>query len=131
MQTIGVIGAGQMGIGIAQTAAHHGYSVLLSDLDIERAEAAKAMIAGSLRRLEERGKLDGLTADEIEHRITPVAGYDVFRDASLVIAAATEREAVKAAIFKDVARFLGDGAILATNTSSIPITRLAASAGGP
>lgn len=131
MQTIGVIGAGQMGIGIAQTAAHHGYSVLLSDLDIERAEAAKAMIAGSLRRLEERGKLDGLTADEIEHRITPVAGYGIFRDASLVIEAATEREAVKAAIFKDVAPFLGDGAILATNTSSIPITRLAASARDP
>lgn len=131
MQIIGVIGAGQMGAGIAQTAARHGYSVFLSDLDIERAKAAKVTISRALRRLEERGKLEGTPAEAIEERIAPIAGYDSFREASLVIEAATEREAVKVAIFKEIAPAINDRAILASNTSSIPITRLAASSGDP
>ena len=131
MQIIGVIGAGQMGAGIAQTAARHGYSVFLSDLDIERAKAAKTTISVALRRLEERGKLEGTSAGAIEQRITPIAGYDAFHEASLVIEAATERETVKAAIFKEVAPVLSDLAILASNTSSIPITRLAANTSDP
>ena len=131
MQVIGVIGAGQMGAGITQAAAQHGYCLLLSDLDIERAEAAKATISADLRRLDERGKLEDVSVQDIEGRITPVAGYDAFREASLVIEAATEREAIKVSIFRQVAPLLSDLAILASNTSSIPITRLAAHSSDP
>lgn len=99
MQVIGVIGAGQMGAGIAQVAAQNGYSVLLSDIDIERAEAAKVAISAGLRRLEDRGRLEGISAQDAEGRITPITGCGAFREASLVIEAATEREAVKVSIY--------------------------------
>lgn len=120
-----------MGAGIAQTAARHGYEVLISDIDINRAKAAKMAIAEDMRRLEERGRLAGVSAREIEQRIVPTAGYDAFGDVSLVIEAATERASVKASIFREIAPRLNDAAILATNTSSIPITRLAANSTDP
>lgn len=120
-----------MGAGIAQTAAQHGYSVLLSDLTIDRASAAKATISRAVRRLEKHGKLQETSAEDIEGRITPIIGYDALREASLIIEAATEREDVKAAIFKEVTPVLSDIAILASNTSSIPITRPAANSIDP
>ncbi len=125
MKTIGVVGAGQMGAGIAQVAAQAGYRVLLSDVDLARAEAGKTGITRALDRLVERGKLVGEARDAALSLIEPVAGSPAFAAADLVIEAATEREEIKRAIFADIGTVLAPHAILASNTSSIPITRMA------
>ncbi len=131
MQTIGVIGAGQMGAGIAQVAAQAGYAVLLRDIDQSRADAGKASVEKRLKRAVDGGKLAATDAQSALARITPLADLAPFSACALVIEAATEREEVKRAIFADVAAVLGADAILASNTSSIPITRLAQASGDP
>lgn len=131
MKIIGIIGAGQMGAGIAQVSAQAGYDVLLSDVDITRAEAGKATVGKGLQRLVDREKMDAVTRDAVLSRITPVAGSASFASADLVIEAATEREDIKRAIFNDVGKVLRDDAILASNTSSIPITRMAQASPDP
>ena len=128
---VGVIGAGQMGAGIAQVSAGAGHEVLLSDIDIARAEAGKAGIAKALGRLVAKDKMTQGDADALLGRITPVADHAAFAPAALVIEAATEREEIKRAIFASVGAHLSDSAILASNTSSIPITRLAQAAPDP
>ena len=128
---VGVIGAGQMGAGIAQVSAGAGHDVLLADVDIARAEAGKAGIAKALTRLITRGKMTQADADTLLSRITPVADHAAFVPADLVIEAATEREEIKRAIFACVGPHLSATAILASNTSSIPITRLAQAAPDP
>ncbi len=131
MQTIGVIGAGQMGAGIAQVAAQAGYTVLLRDIDQSRADAGKASVEKRLKRAVDGGKLAATDAQSALAQITPLADLAPFSACALVIEAATEREEVKRAIFADVAAVLGADAILASNTSSIPITRLAQASGDP
>lgn len=131
MKIIGIIGAGQMGAGIAQVSAQAGYSVLLSDVDLPRAEAGKATVAKGLQRLVDREKMDEATRDAVLAKITPVAGSASFADADLVIEAATEREDIKRAIFTEVSKVLREDAILASNTSSIPITRMAQASPDP
>ena len=131
MQTIGVIGAGQMGAGIAQVAAQAGYLVLLSDIDAARAEAGKAGIAKGLARLVDKEKISADARGKALDMIQPVAGVEAMAPCALVIEAATEREDIKRAIFGNVGRLLSDTAILASNTSSIPITRLAQAAPDP
>lgn len=131
MKIIGIIGAGQMGAGIAQVSAQAGYDVLLSDVDITRAEAGKATVAKGLQRLVDREKIDAATREAVLSRITPVAGSASFASADLVIEAATEREDIKRAIFNDVGKVLREDAILASNTSSIPITRMAQASPDP
>ncbi|VVT06261.1 3-hydroxybutyryl-CoA dehydrogenase [Sphingomonas sp. EC-HK361] len=125
MQTIGVIGAGQMGAGIAQVSAQAGYRVLLTDVSLERAEAGKAGIAKQLARAVEKEKIDATARDAALARIEAVEGVSAMASAELVIEAATEREEIKRAIFADIGKVLGAEAVLASNTSSIPITRLA------
>ena len=131
MQSIGVIGAGQMGAGIAQVSAAAGYHVLLSDVDQARAAAGKAGVAKQLDRLVAKDKLDAAARDQALARIEPVADVTAMADCALVIEAATEREAIKRAIFAAVGPVLGADAVLASNTSSIPITRLAQAAPDP
>ena len=131
MKIIGIIGAGQMGAGIAQVSAQAGYDVLLSDVYITRAEAGKATVGKGLQRLVDREKMDAATRDTVLSRITPVAGSASFASADLVIEAATEREDIKRAIFNDVGKVLREDAILASNTSSIPITRMAQASPDP
>ncbi len=131
MKTVGVIGAGQMGAGIAQVSAQAGYRVLLSDMDLARAEAGKAGIAKQLNRLVEKEKIAADTRDAALALIEPVGDVSAMAPCELVIEAATEREAIKRAIFENVGKALGDSAILASNTSSIPITRLAQAAPDP
>ena len=131
MKIIGVIGAGQMGAGIAQVSAQVGYRVLLSDIDRARAEAGKAGIAKALGQLVEKEKIAGSDRDAALALIEPIAGSSAFADADLVIEAATEREEIKRAIFGEVGKVLRGDAILASNTSSIPITRLAQAAPDP
>ncbi|MGL4303356.1 MAG: 3-hydroxyacyl-CoA dehydrogenase NAD-binding domain-containing protein [Sphingomonas sp.] len=131
MQTIGVIGAGQMGAGIAQVSAQAGYRVLLSDVDQARAEAGKAGIAKALGRLVDKEKLTAEARDAALALIEPVADVSAMAPCGLVIEAATEREEIKRAIFGNVGKVLGADAILASNTSSIPITRLAQASPDP
>ncbi|MEO5867545.1 MAG: 3-hydroxyacyl-CoA dehydrogenase NAD-binding domain-containing protein [Sphingomonas sp.] len=131
MQTIGVIGAGQMGAGIAQVSAQAGYKVLLSDVDLARAQGGKAGIAKVLDRLVTKEKITAPTRDDVLARIEPVAGVETMAPCFLVVEAATEREEVKRAIFASVGKVLGGDAVLASNTSSIPITRLAQASPDP
>ncbi|QQV77471.1 3-hydroxybutyryl-CoA dehydrogenase [Sphingomonas aliaeris] len=131
MQTVGVIGAGQMGAGIAQVSAQAGYRVLLSDVSKERAEAGKAGIAKQLDRLVSKEKLEAGARDEALARIECVDSVAEMGPCALVIEAATEREEIKRAIFAEVGKVLGADAVLASNTSSIPITRLAQSSPDP
>ena len=131
MQTVGVIGAGQMGAGIAQVAAQAGYRVLLSDMDRARAEAGKGGIGKQLARAVEKEKIAAADADAALARIEPVDDVSAMAPCELVIEAATEREEIKRAIFETVGKVLGEQAILASNTSSIPITRLAQAAPDP
>ena len=131
MRTMGVIGAGQMGAGIAQVSAAAGYRVILSDVDQARAEAVKAGIAKRLARDVEKGKIDGQARDALLGRIEPVGDVAAMAPCALVIEAATEREAIKRQIFAAVGQVLSKDAVLASNTSSIPITRLAQAAPDP
>jgi 3-hydroxybutyryl-CoA dehydrogenase len=128
---IGVIGAGQMGAGIAQVSAQAGFQVFLSDVDLARAEAGKAGIAKQLARAVEKGKLDEAARETALANIDPVGEVEAMAPAALVIEAATEREEIKRTIFGRVGKVLGAEAILASNTSSIPITRLAQAAPDP
>jgi 3-hydroxybutyryl-CoA dehydrogenase len=125
VQTIGVIGAGQMGAGIAQVSAQAGFRVLLSDVSRERADAGLKGIARQLDRAVAKEKIDAAARDAAMVLIEPVEGSDAMAECDLVIEAATEREEIKRAIFGQVGAVLRPDAILATNTSSIPITRLA------
>lgn len=131
MKIIGVIGAGQMGAGIAQVSAQAGYHVRLSDVDLARAQAGKDGIAKAMGRLVDKEKISGDVRDAALALIEPVAGSSSFADADLIIEAATEREEIKRAIFAGVGKVLRGDAILASNTSSIPITRLAQASPDP
>ncbi|MDE1916963.1 MAG: 3-hydroxybutyryl-CoA dehydrogenase [Sphingomonadales bacterium] len=128
MKTVAVIGAGQMGRGIAQSGAQAGYDVLLSDMSMDLAEKGKGTIAKALDRLVSREKMTTGDAAAILDRITPIADLAMLGKADFVIEAATEREDIKLKIFESAGAHLGAEAILATNTSSIPITRMARSA---
>ncbi len=131
MRAVGVIGAGQMGAGIAQVSAGAGYHVYLSDLNLAKGEEGKAGIAKALSRLVAKEKMSAGDAETLLSRIEPVASYEPMADAGLIIEAATEREEIKRKIFESVGAVLGDQAVLASNTSSIPITRLAQSSPDP
>ena len=131
MNKIGVIGSGQMGAGIAQVAAQSGYHVYLSDVGLDIAEKSKEGIAKRLNRLVEKEKLDQQAADTAVERIEPVASLDPMADAGLIIEAATEREEIKRKIFEAASTILGADAVLASNTSSISITRLAQAVEAP
>ncbi len=125
MQDIAVIGAGQMGSGIAQTIAQYGMNVMLSDRDIAISEKAKDGIEQALGKLVGRGKIEIAQAESALARITPIADYAPMADAELIIEAATEKEEIKQAIFTEAGKVLASDAIMASNTSSIPITRMA------
>jgi 3-hydroxybutyryl-CoA dehydrogenase len=131
METVGIIGAGQMGIGIAQIAAQAGIGVLLSDVSQELADKGAAKIASGLDKLVEKGAIEQTARDQAVRLIVPVAGVEAMSAAQLVIEAATEREEIKRAIFASVGKVLGPDAVLASNTSSISITRLAQATTAP
>jgi len=131
MDTVGVIGAGQMGAGIAQVSAAAGFHVLLADVSLAAAEKGRAGIAKQLDRQVAKEKIDAATRDAVLGRIEPVESVSAMGDCGLVIEAATEREGVKRQIFADVGAVMKADAILASNTSSIPITRLAQAAPDP
>lgn len=125
VKIIGVIGAGQMGSGIAHVAALAGYDVVLSDIALERAEAALDAIGANLERQIGRGMIDDAAKAAALARIKPVADLAAMADADLVIEAASENEDLKKKIFSELCPKLKPEAIIATNTSSISVTRLA------
>ena len=125
IKKMGVIGAGQMGTGIAQVCALADIEVALNDISELRINAGLATIAGNLARQVDRKQLDPSARDAALNKITPAPDYDAFSDSDLVIEAATENEEIKRKIFSKLCPSLKPTAILATNTSSIPITRLA------
>ena len=128
IRRITVVGAGQMGAGIAQTAAVGGFDVTLSDVAPRQLEQAVSGIEASLAKLTEKGRLDAATRDAALGRIQTAAEP---ADADLLIEAATENVELKLRIFGQLDELAGEGAILASNTSSIPITRLAAATKRP
>ena len=131
MRIVAVIGAGQMGSGITQTVAQHGIKVLLCDIEVALAEKAKAGIEKALVRLVSRDRLSPAEAEATLARITPVADYAPMVEADLIIEAATEKEEIKHKIFAAAGKVLRADAILSSNTSSIPITRMAVSSPDP
>ena len=127
----GVIGGGQMGRGIAQVAAQTGCRVLLLDVTQEQAQKGKDRIARDLGRLVEKGKLESAQRDEVLARIEPTADYGALAAADFVVEAATEALALKQKIFQEADRVMQPAAILASNTSSISLTKLAAATSRP
>ena len=126
IKTIGVIGAGQMGSGIAHVCALAGYDVRMSDVEAKALENALAVVDRNLTRQVGRGHVSESDKSAALRRIKTGTAYDMFGDCDVVIEAATEKEDIKREIFKKLLPQLKSTAIIATNTSSISITRLAA-----
>ncbi|MGZ3650045.1 MAG: 3-hydroxybutyryl-CoA dehydrogenase [Bdellovibrionota bacterium] len=126
MKTFAVVGAGQMGSGIAQVAAQTGMKVLLNDMGLERAASGKAKIEKDLARLVEKGKLEASKAKELSSLIHPVGDLADLKDADFIVEAAVEKLDLKFQIFKKLDEIAKPGVILASNTSSISITAIAA-----
>ncbi|MEN0061612.1 MAG: 3-hydroxybutyryl-CoA dehydrogenase [Myxococcota bacterium] len=126
VERIGVVGAGQMGSGIAQVAAMSGFGVVLQDISDDALTRAKGSIGHSLSRLVAKDKISEEAATAAQGRITTTTSLDGFAEAQLVIEAATENEALKHKIFSDLSARVDPETILATNTSSISVTGLAA-----
>ncbi len=131
IRTVAIIGTGQMGAGIAQAVAAGGYQVLLYDAAPDRPAGARAAIATGLARLVERELCPQAEADAVLGRISIAAGLAEAGAADLVIEAAVEDEAVKKALFAGLTPHLAAHTLLASNTSSISITRLAAATDRP
>ena len=131
IEVIGVLGAGQMGSGIAQVAASAGWQVRLADATLESAERAKAKIGAGLKKLVEKGKLAEDVAAATLGRITPVGALEDLSPSDLVVEAVTEHLETKLALFQRLDAAVKPGAILASNTSSISITRIAAATKRP
>jgi 3-hydroxybutyryl-CoA dehydrogenase len=131
IDSVGVIGAGQMGNGIAHVCALAGLEVSLYDLSRERVEAGLATINGNLARQVKSGKISEAEREAALKSIKVALAYEDFAGCDLVIESAVEDEQVKRGIFVALCPHLSDRALLATNTSSISITRLAASTDRP
>src|SRR5512140_617691 len=127
IQNIGVIGAGQMGNGIAHVCALAGYSVMLNDVSSDRIKAGMATINGNMTRQVGKNLISDDDRKAALARIAPAEKFDAMAACDIVIESAAEKEDVKRKIFSGLCASLKPEAIIATNTSSISITRLASS----
>ena len=125
LKKVGIVGAGFMGAGIAQVSAAVGIEVVLIDRDQETADKGKAGLAKALSDRVMKGRMKGPERDALLEKITPTADYGALKDCSLVIEAVFEDRKIKAEVFKKIQAVLADDAILASNTSTLPITSLA------
>ncbi len=131
INVFGVLGAGQMGRGIAQVAAMSGYEVHLADIDLAAAEKGKATIGKQIDRMVAKEKITAEVATDIMSRLKPVDGIPALSGVDFVVEAVTENEELKTKLFKQLDEVIAPGKILATNTSSISISRLAAKTSRP
>ena len=125
IKTLGVIGAGQMGAGIAQVASMSGLDVIMNDIKAEFVEKGFESIARILSRNIEKGKISEEEKSAVLGKITKSVSLKDMQSADYVVEAAIEKEEIKFQLFKDLDEICGDQVILATNTSSIPIGRIA------
>jgi 3-hydroxybutyryl-CoA dehydrogenase len=128
---VGVVGGGLMGSGIAEVCARGGLDVLVCEVGEDAVEAARQRIAKSVARAVRAGKATEDEAAAAQANIRVVVGLDEFADRQLVIEAASENEQVKLGVFTQLGRLVADDAVLASNTSSIPISKLAAATSHP
>src|ERR1043166_2908070 len=131
IERIGVIGAGQMGTGIAHVLSLAGYDVLLDDVNPEALSKAQDIISKNMQRQVSKGKVTDAQVAEALKRIRTTQSMDDLKDRDLVIEAATEDESIKRKIFQDLCKRINDKTLIATNTSSISVTRLAAATDRP
>ena len=131
IKKVGVVGCGLMGHGIAQVAAQAGYDVVVRELDQGALDKGIAKIEKQLARAVERGKLEQADADAVPGRIEPTLDYGALAGSDLVIEAMTEDLAGKLEMWREVDGIVGEGALFATNTSSLPVIDQAASTGRP
>lgn len=123
---LGVIGAGQMGQGIAQVGAQTGFAVRLADVNLDAAKVGIDKIAAQLRKAVEKQKITSKDADAVLARLTPVAGLADLKNCALVVEAASENIDIKKKIFRELDQVCRAATVFASNTSSISITELAA-----
>lgn len=131
IQKIGVVGAGQMGSGIAHVCSLAGLDITLADVSTERARSGLEIIDGNMQRQIAKGAITDADRKAALGRIKPVDGLKAFQDCDIVIEAATENEQVKRKIFSELCPELRPETMVASNTSSISITRLAAATDRP
>ena len=131
MSTVMVVGAGLMGSGIAQVSAIAGHDVILRDITDEAVGKGRGAIEASLARFAEKGAISAEDAQAALARITGTTDLDGAAGADIIVEAIIEEVDLKAALFADLDRLAPQGAILATNTSAIPITRIAAATQRP
>lgn len=131
IDTLGIVGAGAMGSGIIEVAARAGVSVVARDIDARAVEAGRARVEGSMGKAVERGKLDATTRDTAIAAITWTTELGDLGGCQMVIEAAPEILELKSAIFRDLDAALPAGAVMATNTSSIPIIDIAMATSRP
>ena len=131
MEQVGVVGSGIMGAGIAEVAARSGCDVVVREVTTELADAGRARIAASLDRAVTRGKLAAADRDATLARIRTTTSLDDLADRDLVIEAVVEDEPTKTALYRELSAVVRPDCVLASNSSSIPISRLAAAAQGP
>ncbi|HXV19831.1 MAG TPA: 3-hydroxybutyryl-CoA dehydrogenase [Desulfuromonadales bacterium] len=131
MKTIGIIGAGQMGSGIAHVAALAGFEALLYDVAAPQLEKAHAAIGRNLRRQADKGAIESSAVTAASARLRATNSLDDMAGCDFVIEAVPESEELKLDIFRKLDRIVSPGVVLASNTSSISITRLAAATGRP
>jgi 3-hydroxybutyryl-CoA dehydrogenase len=131
VETVGVLGAGQMGSGIAQVAATHGYDVVMRDVEQQYVDAGLDSIDRSLQRFVDRDRLDSADADAARRRITATTELEELARADLVVESIVEEMTGKREAFADLADLTDDDVVLATNTSTLSITSLAAATDRP
>ena len=131
IQKVGIIGAGQMGSGIANVCASHGFDVVLGDISKDQIASALETVAANYDRQVRRNRMTEEEKAEALARIGTGSDYRLFADCDLIIEAATESEEVKREIYKRIVSEIRDDAIIASNTSSISITRLGAATDRP
>jgi len=125
IETVGIIGAGQMGSGIAQVCAAHGFAVSLHDVSQEGLDSGLVRISANLDRQIAKGKISEEDKSQTLAKINPTLALEAIGACDIVIEAATEQETIKQKIFDDLGSFIKERTIVASNTSSISITRLA------
>jgi 3-hydroxybutyryl-CoA dehydrogenase len=131
IKTIGVVGSGQMGNGIAQVAAHSGYRVIMSDIADSFVQKGLSTISKNLDRMAEKGKIPSQKKDEIMGRLKGTIQLKDMAEADFVLEAATENETLKLNIFKELDQVCRKEIILSSNTSSISITKVASATQRP